>query len=136
MFAGKTISENLVFQTKSKIKGYYRDKGFYNIKVNISQIKDTLINNSEIFLIDISKGQRIGIKEIAISGNNEVPTWKLKLAMKDTKQKSILRIFKRSKYTESSYQTDKLALLGKFNSVGLRDSAIVLDTVYALDDKN
>jgi len=136
LFAGKTISENLVFQTKSKIKGYYRDKGFYNIKVNISQIKDTLINNSEIFLIDISKGQRIGIKEIAISGNNEVPTWKLKLAMKDTKQKSILRIFKRSKYTESSYQTDKFALLGKFNSVGLRDAAIVLDTVYALDDKN
>lgn len=136
LFAGKTISENLVFQTKSKIKGYYRDKGFYNIKVNISQIKDTLINNSEIFLIDISKGQRIGIKEIEISGNNEVPTWKLKLAMKDTKQKSILRIFKRSKYTESSYQTDKLALLGKFNSVGLRDAAIVHDTVYSLDDKN
>jgi outer membrane protein insertion porin family len=136
LFAGKTISENLVFQTKSKIKGYYRDKGFYNVKVNISQIKDTLINNSEIFLIDISKGQRIGIKEIAISGNTEVPTWKLKLAMKDTKQKSILRIFKRSKYTESSYQTDKLALLGKFNAVGLRDAAIVKDTVYALDDKN
>lgn len=136
LFAGKTISENLVFQTKSKIKGYYRDKGFYNVKVNISQIKDTLINNSEIFLIDITKGQRIGIKEIAISGNTEVPTWKLKLAMKDTKQKSILRIFKRSKYTESSYQTDKLALLGKFNAVGLRDAAIVKDTVYALDDKN
>lgn len=136
LFAGKTISENLVFQTKSKIKGYYRDKGFYNVKVNISQIKDTLINNSEIFLIDISKGQRIGIKEITISGNTEVPTWKLKLAMKDTKQKSILRIFKRSKYTESSYQTDKLALLGKFNAVGLRDAAIVRDTVYALDEKN
>ncbi|MBM3185859.1 MAG: outer membrane protein assembly factor BamA [Bacteroidetes bacterium] len=136
LFAGKTISENLVFQTKSKIKGYYRDKGFYNVKVIISQIKDTLINNSEIFLIDITKGQRIGIKEIAISGNTEVPIWKLKLAMKDTKQKSILRIFKRSKYTETSYQTDKLALLGKFNAVGLRDAAIVKDTVYALDDKN
>jgi outer membrane protein insertion porin family len=136
LFAGKTISENLVFQTKSKIKGYYRDKGFYNVKVNISQVKDTLINNSEIFLIDINRGQRIGIKEIEISGNKEVPTWKLKLAMKDTKQKSILRIFKRSKYTESSYQTDKLALLNKFNAVGLRDASIVLDTVYALDDKN
>lgn len=135
LFAGKTISENLVFQTKSKIKGYYRDKGFYNVKVNISQVKDTLINNSEIFLIDISRGERIGIKEIAISGNTEVPTWKLKLAMKDTKQKSILRIFKRSKYTESSYQSDKLTLLGKFNAVGLRDAAIVRDTVYALDEK-
>ena len=136
LFAGKTISENLVFQTKSKIKGYYRDKGFYKVKVNISQIKDTLINNSEIFLIDISRGDRIGIREIAISGNKEVPLWKLKLAMKDTKKKSILRVFKRSKYTESSYQTDKLALLGKFNAVGLRDASIAFDTVYALDEKN
>jgi outer membrane protein insertion porin family len=136
LFAGKTISENLVFQTKNKIKGYYREKGFFNVKVNISQIKDTLINNSEIFLIDISRGQRIGIKKIEITGNREVPTWKLKLAMKDTKQKSLLRIFKRSKYTESSYQADKLALIGKFNAVGLRDASIVFDTVYSLNEKN
>lgn len=136
LFAGKTISENLVFQTKSKIKGYFRDKGFYHVNVNISQIKDTLINESEIFLIDIKKGPKIGIKEISIIGNSEVPTWKLRLAMKDTKQKSVLRIFKRSKFTESSYEKDKLSLLGKFNAVGLRDAAIVFDTVYLLDEKN
>ena len=136
LFSGKTISENLVFQTKSKIKGYFRDKGFYHVNVNITQQKDTVINDSEIFLIDIKRGPKIGIKEISISGNTMVPTWKLKLAMKDTKQKSILRIFKRSKYTESSYEKDKLALLGKFNAVGLRDAAIICDSVYALNEKN
>lgn len=136
LFAGKTITENLVFQTKSKIRSYFREKGFYNTKVAINRITDTLINDSEMFLIDINKGPKIGIKEIVINGNTEVPTWKLKWAMKDTKQKSILQIFKRSKFTETTYEKDKLALLGKFNAVGLRDAYILKDTVFALDEKN
>ena len=136
LFSGKTITENLVFQTKSKIKGYFREKAFYGVAVDIQRIKDTMINDSEIFLIEIDKGSKIGIKPLTISGNESVPTWKLKLAMKDTKSKSILRIFKRSKFTESTYEKDKLAMLGKFNAAGLRDAMIVFDTVYKLDEKN
>ena len=136
LFSGKTITENLVFQTKNKIKGYFRDKSFYDVSVDISRIKDTLINDSEIFLINVEKGVKIGIKPLAISGNQSVPTWKLKLAMKDTKQKSILRIIKRSKFTTSTYEKDKLALLAKFNAVGLRDAMITFDTVYKVDTKN
>ena len=56
--------------------------------------------------------------------------------MKDTKQKGLLQIFKRSKYTETSYQKDKLSLLSKFNKVGLRDASISFDTVYQLNSKN
>ena len=136
LFTGKTITENLVFQTKTKIRGYFREKGFFKAAVDISRVKDTLINASEIFIIKIEKGNKIGIKEIVISGNTEIPTWKLKMAMKDTKQKGILRIIKRSKYTESSYEKDKISLLAKFNKVGLRDASISFDTVYQLNSKN
>lgn len=136
LFTGKTITENLVFQTKTKIRGYFREKGFFKAAVDISRVKDTLINASEIFIIKIEKGNKIGIKEIVISGNSEIPTWKLKMAMKDTKQKGILRIIKRSKYTESSYEKDKISLLAKFNKVGLRDASISFDTVYQLNSKN
>ena len=136
LFSGKTITENLVFQTKSKINGYFREKSFYGVSVDIKRIKDTMINESEIFIIQINKGERIGIKPLMISGNKSVPTWKLKLAMKDTKQKSILRIFKRSKFTESTYEKDKQAILGKFNAAGLRDATIIYDTVFKVDDKN
>ncbi len=136
LFSGKTITENLVFQTKSKIKGYFREKSFYGVNVTIQRIKDTMINNSEVFLIEIDKGLKIGIKPLNISGNESVPTWKLKLAMKDTKQKSILRIFKRSKFTESTYEKDKIALLSKFNAAGLRDAFISFDSVYKVSDKS
>lgn len=136
LYAGKTITENLVFQTTGKIKGYFREKGFYETKVQINREKDTLINDSELFLIDISKGQRIGIKKIEITGNNSVPSWKLKMAMKDTKAKLFFRFWKRSKLTESSFDRDKQAMMEKFNKVGLRDAMITEDTIIKLDAKN
>ena len=118
LFSGKTITENLVFQTKSKIMGYFREKGHYGIQVGINRVKDTLMNNAEIFIITIEKGKKIGIQKLIISGNENVPTWKLKLAMKDTKQKSILRIFKRSKFTESTYEKDDVRLINRINYFG------------------
>jgi outer membrane protein insertion porin family len=136
LFSGKTITENLVFQTKNKIRGYFREKGFYGVLVNIIREKDTLINNSELFKINITKGSKIGIKKIIIDGNSEIPDWKIKFAMKDTKQRGILTIFKRSKFTETSYEKDKEGILAKFNKVGLRDAFIEKDTVYKLDGKN
>jgi len=136
LYAGKTITENLVFQTAGKIKGYFREKGFYEVRVQINREKDTLINESELFLIDISKGPRIGIKRIEITGNSTVATWKLKMAMKDTKEKSILKFWRRSKLTESSYDRDIQAMMEKFNKVGLRDATIVSDTIIKLSPKN
>ncbi|MFM7299646.1 MAG: outer membrane protein assembly factor, partial [Crocinitomicaceae bacterium] len=136
LYAGKTITENLVFQTTGKIRGHFREKGFYETKVQINREKDTLINDSELFLIDIAKGPRIGIKKIEITGNNSVPSWKLKMAMKDTKAKLFFRFWKRSKLTESSFERDKQAMMEKFNKVGLRDAMIVEDTILKLDPKN
>lgn len=136
LFAGKTITENLLFQTKAKIKGYYREKGYYSINILIDRVKDTIMNDSEIFVIDIDKGVKVGIKEINISGVSNVPKWKLYWAMKETKKKSILRIFKRSKYTQSTYDKDKKTMLEKFYAVGLRDAYISKDSVYFRDPKN
>ncbi len=136
LYSGRTITENLIYQTESKIKGYFREKAFYGVDVNINRVVDTLVNNSEIFVIEVDKGPKIGIKEIIIDGNTAIPDWKLKMAMKDTKEKKLWRFFKRSKYTESSYATDKSAMISKFNAVGLRDARIIKDSVYKIDDKN
>jgi outer membrane protein insertion porin family len=136
LYSGKTITENLVYQTESKIKGYFREKGFYSVKVKINHEVDTLMNNSEIFLIDIDKGHKVGIKELNFVGVESIPEWKLKMAMKDTKEKKLWRFFKRSKFTEGAYQKDKQAMLNKFNSIGLRDAYIKYDTVFMADEKN
>ncbi len=136
LFSGKTINENLVFSTQAKIRGYFREKGYYAVKVDIKRVPDSLMNNSEIFLIDIDRGKKVGIGKLIIEGNESIPDWKLRMAMKDTKRKSILRVFKRSKFSVTAYERDKLALITKFNAIGLRDAAITFDTVYQYNEKN
>jgi outer membrane protein insertion porin family len=136
LFSGKTISENLVFVTENKIKGFFREKGYYSIEVEINRTIDTLMNNSEVFLIDVKKGEKVKIEELNLIGVTSIPTWKLKMAMKDTKQKRFWRFFKRSKFSEAAYKRDKEALIEKFNAVGLRDAIITFDTVYLTNPKN
>lgn len=136
LFSGKTITENLIQSTQQKIKGYFREKGYYAASVNVKQEPDQLMANASLFTIFVEKGKKVGIEKIDIDGNISLSDWKVKKAMKDTKEKAIWRIFKRSKFSISSYEKDKLALLTKFNSVGLRDAHIVKDTVYLKDAKN
>lgn len=136
LFSGKTITENLVFATEKRIKGYFREKGHYSVSVNISRLNDTLMMGSEIFDIAINRGPKVKIGELNFEGNESVKTWKLRMAMKDTKQKTWWRFFKRSKYSESAYERDKEAMMLKFNKVGLRDAEITFDTVYLADNKN
>jgi outer membrane protein insertion porin family len=136
LFSGKTITENLVFSTQNKIKAYFREKGYYNISVQIKRNLDELMNDSEMFTIIVNKGKKVKIGELIVEGNTTLPMWKLRLAMKDTKQKAFWRFFKRSKFSVSAFDRDKLALISKFNAIGLRDAAIVFDTVYLKDEKN
>lgn len=136
LFSGKTITENLVFATESRIKGYFRDKGYYSVEVNINRQVDTLMYGSEIFVINIDKQEKVRIGELNITGNSEIPTWKLRLAMKDTKRKAFWRVWKRSKFSESAYERDKEALLEKFGSKGLRDAEFSVDTVYKKNARN
>lgn len=136
LFSGKTITENLVFATKARIKGYFREKGFYSAEVNIIRDTDSLMNNSEIFTIDIDKKQKVKIKNLNFENNTAIKDWKLRGAMKDTKRKAFWRFFKRSKFSESAYERDKQAVIDKFNKIGLRDARFRSDTVYKLDEKN
>lgn len=134
--SGKTITENLVFNTESIIRNYFKEKGYNNVSVIITRVQDTLINNSEIFQVSINKGQKVKIKELIIDGAVSVPMWKLKRAMKDTKQKRWWRFFKRSKYNSTAYKRDQDAMLDKLRSTGLRDVFLVSDSIYQINDKN
>ncbi|PKR81141.1 outer membrane protein assembly factor BamA [Brumimicrobium salinarum] len=136
LFSGKNITENLIFNTRAKVIGFYREKGFYNVKVNIDRVNDSLMNNSEIFIINIDRGKSVRIAEINFYGAESIKDGKLRRKMKDTKQKAFWRFFKRSKFTESAYARDKKLMLQEFKEIGLRDATIIKDSVYARDEKN
>lgn len=150
---GQTITESLLTNTRNIIKGYYNDKGFYNSKIDIAEKIDTSGFNLRNLVITIDKGERVKIGVINVYDNEVVSTnpddklikrYKTKISysdggirrsMKDTKQKGIMRIFKRSKYNSTAFERDKMAIIEKYNAIGLRDAAIVRDSVYQIDEK-
>ncbi len=153
LFSGKTINESLVLNTQNKIKGYYKEKGFHNVTVRVEQEPDKLMNNASMFIIHVDKGHRVKIKDIEIYGNLEnfshfdvlgvfkfksesLAKRRIRAAMDDTKRRSIMRIFSKSKFMVSAYEKDKESIVTKLNSKGLRDARIVKDSVYMLDAKN
>ena len=154
LYGGQTITDNLVMNTQNIIAGYYEEKGFLKVDVDIQQIADQNNPSSRLFHIIINKGNRIKIKHINVYTNEVtdidpeasiIQRTKTKLGysdggirrtMKDTKQKGILRIFKRSKFNEVAYERDKAAIIDKYNTIGLRDAVIRKDSVYDIDEKH
>lgn len=135
LYSGKIVTENLKINTKNHVRNYFIDKGFHYVNVDITQEKDTAINNSVILKIAVDKGQRTKINDIVFHGNESLKAGKLRRSMKDTKVKKWYRLFSRSKFNQTAYKRDKDGVIAKYNEQGFRDASLTSDTVYAHDEK-
>jgi len=136
--AGQKVTENLIANTKNFLTNKYKKKGFLNTKVNIvtTEVIDSVEKERVDMLIKIDRGEKVKIKKITFEGNDKLKSSKLRKAMKNTKQKNPIRIFKRSKYIEEDYKEDLVSLIDKYKENGYRDARIISDSIIYLDDKN
>lgn len=151
LMRGRVLTQNLINNSLNKIKGYYINKGFYNVKVGYVTSTDTLAKNSEKLIFNISKGKKIKIKDIIVTGrskilnlkksllNNQdsvycVSNYNLKKSMKETKSKSFWRFWKTSKFIQDNFEDDKKNIIAKYNEIGYRDARIETDSVYLNSD--
>ena len=132
--AGKVVNENLVVMSRNKIQSYFREKGYLNATVDITQERDSSFNNAVILGFRVKPGSRVKIGEIVFVGNESVPDKVLLKAMKNTKMKG-KAIFKVSKLRKKEYSEDMRALVAKYNSMGYRDARIIRDTNYRIDEE-
>ena len=146
LMKGKILTQNIVNNSKQKIKDYFIEKGFLNIVVSTIQTTDSTLVNSTILVFTIDKKKKVKINEIKFIGlkEREVKTKnifgkeqpyilsvkKLKRTMKDTKEKKWYRIFKASKFLADAYKTDMNSIIEKYNEKGFRDARIISDTTY------
>lgn len=127
--SGSQVTANVISSLKNIIEKHFKEKGYYNIDINVIQRDDAEKENQVILDVIVERKSKIKISEVVIRGNNEVKAYKLKSAMKKTKEKSLINLFKSSKYIESNYQDDKYNLIDKYNELGYRDAVIVSDSV-------
>ena len=132
----KVVNENLITTTKNYIENKYKKDGYYNTKVNINVVPDTSTVNQVNMVVNIDKGEKIKIAEIDFIGNEKLSDKTLRKAMKDTKEKSIFRILKASKFIKAKYKTDLEKVIASYKEKGYRDARILSDSITYLKDKN
>ncbi|MEE3034728.1 MAG: outer membrane protein assembly factor BamA [Bacteroidota bacterium] len=133
---GKKLSESFLTNTENYIVNKFKKDGFLNTKVSLNTIPDSLENNTLKMVINIDKGERVKIKEINFEGNEIFSDKKLKSKLKNTKQKFLPRVWKKSKYIEKDYKEDKDGLLDFFKEKGYRDARIINDTIILNKDNS
>ena len=128
---GTKVTENLITKTKYYIENKYKKEGYLNSKVTIltRPTTDTTDTQRVDMLVNVELSDRVKIEDIEFIGNEQISDAKLRKQMKNTKQKNLIRFWKRSKYISENYDEDKVAIVDKYKENGFRDARIVTDTL-------
>ena len=133
---GVKITQSLINTTRNKIKDYYTGKGFPNSTIAVERQPVAGKEEEENLTLNVSKGERVKIKDIVFEGNTNLTAARLrKKGFKNTKRKSI-NVFKSSKMIPEKYQEDLKTVVEEYKSVGFRDAKIVSEEIQKVDDKN
>lgn len=130
---GKIVNENLITTTKNYFENKYKKEGYYQTKVAINIIADSLDTEVKM-VVNIDKGDKVKVKSIDFEGNTQMNDTKLRKAFKNIKQRNPIRFLKRSKYIKDKYKEDLTAVIDKYKEKGNRDARIISDSVVY--DKN
>lgn len=131
---GMVLTDYRLRAIKETVNEHYRADGYLNCKTEVVVSRDSLSPSFVNLDIRISKGEKVKIKDLNISGNTLYPTWRIRFMMKDTKQKRWYQWFKSAKYLEDNYEKDQEKILAKYRKKGYRDAKIVTDTVQRVGD--
>jgi outer membrane protein insertion porin family len=132
---GSQVTTDLLNNTERIIKDHFIEKGFFNTKVAITQVPDTLRPNSVRLFVKVDKEHRIKIDDIIFDGNEVFPDKRLRRVLKNTKKVNI-NIFKASKFIKDQYKEDKQSLITFYNENGYRDAKILGDSMVRLEEEN
>ena len=129
LIRGKVVTDALLNNTRTQVRKFYVNKGFLDAKVNIMQVADSALSNSVALRIDVDKGSKVRIYNIAFEGNKAFSDRKLKGKLKKTKERKPYKLLTPGKFQKAEYESDKKALLEFYNAEGYRDAIIVSDTL-------
>ena len=116
---GRVLDDDLMARTRSSVLGYYRDKGFFNATISLSQEKDTTILNSSNLIIKVQRGEKMRIESISFAGNEALSDRPLKRQMKETKERTQLFPRPPAEVWDSAKQTNWLRTLENLSTADL-----------------
>lgn len=132
LIKGSLVTEHMKDNSRMALQSFYREKGFYDAKIKITEVPDPRRVNAVSLNFDIDKGDKVKIRDITFKGNENVRSKKLRKVMENTKEKR--RLFAKSKFDNEDLRADKKSIAAFYNTLGYRDAKIVRDSVWRGED--
>lgn len=82
----RVVTDNMKLSAMEAIRKFYYDKGFRNVKIDITETPVNTMNNGVSLIFDIVKGRKVKNNSLNFSGNESIADQKLKKQMKGTKE--------------------------------------------------
>jgi outer membrane protein insertion porin family len=132
LLKGGIVTENVKTNAREAIEDYFIGKGYLDAVSTVQEIPDSIRPNSVRLVFNIDRKDKVKIRNIIFTGNDNVKGKKLRKKMEDTKEKR--RLFASSKFIMDEYEEDKEAIIAFYNTLGYRDAAIESDSLYRDED--
>ena len=129
LIRGKVVTDALLNNTRTQVRKFFVNKGYLDAKVNVVQVADSSLSNSVALRIDVEKGSKVRIHDIAFDGNKAFKDSKLRGKFKKTKERKPYKFLTAGKFQRNEYEEDKKKLVEFYNAEGYRDATIVSDTL-------
>ena len=68
LLTGRVVNENVMVTARKRLRDHYRDKGFWDADISITQTADSSFENGAKLTIVIDKGEKIKVGEIEVDG--------------------------------------------------------------------
>lgn len=124
---GTIVSQDMKANAEVAIKEYFVEKGYADVEVMTQEMPDDKMKNSIRLVFDISKGEKVKVRDIRFSGNKNLKDRKLQKLM-ETKPKR--KLFSSSKLIDSEWEYGLEAIKAKYQSLGYLDAHIVSDRFW------
>ncbi len=129
---GTIVTESNKENVINGVSKYYREKGYLDAEVKITEEKDPKRVNGVKLIVNVQRAKRVKIQDITFEGNANASARKLRKKMDKTHRK--LKIFSASKLIRDEYDADKKKLIKYYNNIGFRDAQITSDSVWREKD--
>ena len=83
---GRVVTDNMKVSAADIIQKFFADKGYRNVKVNITENPAPSVTNAVLLTIIVDKGNKVKVNSLNFANNENVQDNKLKKQMKGTKE--------------------------------------------------
>ncbi len=129
LLSGYAVTESATSQAVSTIQRFFEEEGYWFTEVEVSRaITDTARNRVTLYF-DIDAGEKLEIKDINFTGNENFSDSQLRKALDTIKEDTWWKFFSKKLYKDEEYEEAKNNLRNFYGEHGFLDFRIIEDSV-------